>query len=267
MSTSRQDPAKRRGSRYRARRRAVDILFEAEFRDVDPVAIVQDRIELSQQPDPPVAPIAEYTQHIVGGVAVELDRVDDTISRYLADNWLLERIPAVDRAILRIAVWEMLFNPDVPVKTAVVEGVELGSEYSTDFAAPYINAVLDAVARNIEELRAEALAEIEALAEGEVVDAGEALAEGEAFGEAEAEGEVLDAGEAGELESMDAELSGDEVSEEFPVDEPYGDGSSEQPSEAALEEEAQNEPITVDAPETQESLPVESSVENAEDDK
>lgn len=261
MSTSRQDPAKRRGSRYRARRRAVDILFEAEFRDVDPVAIVQDRIELSQQPDPPVAPIAEYTQHIVGGVAVELDRVDDTISRYLADNWLLERIPAVDRAILRIAVWEMLFNPDVPVKTAVVEGVELGSEYSTDFAAPYINAVLDAVARNIEELRAEALAEIETLAEGEVVDVGEA------FGEAEAEGEVLDAGEAGELESMDAELSGDEASKEFPVDEPYGDGSSEQPNEAALEEEAQNEPITVDAPETQESLPVESSVENAEDDK
>ncbi|GAA4790886.1 hypothetical protein CCANI_07795 [Corynebacterium canis] len=261
MNTSRQDPAKRRGSRYRARRRAVDILFEAEFRDVDPVAIVQDRIELSQQPDPPVAPIAEYTQHIVGGVAVELDRVDDTISRYLADNWLLERIPAVDRAILRIAVWEMLFNPDVPVKTAVVEGVELGSEYSTDFAAPYINAVLDAVARNIEELRAEALAEIETLAEGEALDVSEA------FGEAEAEGEVLDVGEAGELESMDAELSGDEASEEFPVGEPYGDGSSEQPNEAALEEEAQNQPITVDAPETQESLPVESSVENTEDGK
>lgn len=255
MNTSRQDPAKRRGSRYRARRRAVDILFEAEFRDVDPVAIVQDRIELAQQPDPPVAPIAEYTQHIVGGVAVELDRVDDTISRYLADNWLLERIPAVDRAILRIAVWEMLFNPDVPVKTAVVEGVELGSEYSTDFAAPYINAVLDAVARNIEELRAEALAEIQALAEGE----------------------VLDAGEAEELESVRAELSGDEALEErlseeesleeLPVGEPYGDGSSEQPNEAALEEEAQNQPITVDVPETQESLPVESSVENTEDDK
>lgn len=255
MNTSRQDPAKRRGSRYRARRRAVDILFEAEFRDVDPVAIVQDRIELAQQPDPPVAPIAEYTQHIVGGVAVELDRVDDTISRYLADNWLLERIPAVDRAILRIAVWEMLFNPDVPVKTAVVEGVELGSEYSTDFAAPYINAVLDAVARNIEELRAEALAEIQALAEGE----------------------VLDAGEAEELESVRAELSGDEALEErlseeesleeLPVGEPYGDGSSEQPNEAALEEEAQNQPITVDVPETQESLPVEISVENTEDDK
>lgn len=255
MNTSRQDPAKRRGSRYRARRRAVDILFEAEFRDVDPVAIVQDRIELAQQPDPPVAPIAEYTQHIVGGVAVELDRVDDTISRYLADNWLLERIPAVDRAILRIAVWEMLFNPEVPVKTAVVEGVELGSEYSTDFAAPYINAVLDAVARNIEELRAEALAEIQALAEGE----------------------ALDAGEAEELESVRAELSGDEALEErlseeesleeLPVGEPYGDGSSEQPNEAALEEEAQNQPITVDEPETQESLPVESSVENTEDDK
>ncbi|MDO4686359.1 MAG: transcription antitermination factor NusB [Corynebacterium sp.] len=160
MSTPRKDPEKRRGSRYRARRRAVDILFEAEFRDVDPVAIVEDRIELSQRRDLDVAPVNPYTQQIVGGVAVELDRVDETIARYLAKNWVLERIPAVDRAILRIAVWELLFNPEVPIKTAVVEGVELGSQYSTDFAAPYINAVLDAVAKNIEELRAEALAEI-----------------------------------------------------------------------------------------------------------
>ena len=77
MSNTRQDKSRRHGSRYRARRRAVDIIFEAEARDIDPVAIVDDRIELSQQPDPPVKPVAPYTQEIVGGVAVELDRVDE----------------------------------------------------------------------------------------------------------------------------------------------------------------------------------------------
>ena len=151
MSNTRQDKSRRHGSRYRARRRAVDIIFEAEARDIDPVAIVDDRIELSQQPDPPVKPVAPYTQEIVGGVAVELDRVDEVISRYLLDNWMLERLPAVDRAILRVATWELLFNPDVPVKTAVVEGVELASEYSTDAAAPYINAALDAIAGAVDD--------------------------------------------------------------------------------------------------------------------
>jgi len=155
VSNTRQDKSRRHGSRYRARRRAVDIIFEAEARDIDPVAIVDDRIELSQQPDPPVKPVAPYTQEIVGGVAVELDRVDEVISRYLLDNWMLERLPAVDRAILRVATWELLFNPDVPVKTAVVEGVELASEYSTDAAAPYINAALDAIAGAVDDLRAE----------------------------------------------------------------------------------------------------------------
>ena len=116
MSNTRQDKSRRHGSRYRARRRAVDIIFEAEARDIDPVAIVDDRIELSQQPDPPVKPVAPYTQEIVGGVAVELDRVDEVISRYLLDNWMLERLPAVDRAILRVATWELLSTQMFPLK-------------------------------------------------------------------------------------------------------------------------------------------------------
>ncbi|QTH58728.1 transcription antitermination factor NusB [Corynebacterium hindlerae] len=149
----RNDP-KRRGARYKARRRAVDILFEAEARDVDPVAVVEDRIELARLPEPPVAPVAPYSQEIVRGVAVELDRIDEAIERFLAETWTLERIPAVDRAILRVATWEILFNPEVPRKTAVVEGIELASEYSTDVAPPYINAVLDDVLSNADEILA-----------------------------------------------------------------------------------------------------------------
>lgn len=143
---------KRHTARYRARRRAADILYEAENRDVDPVAIVEDRVALAREDRHAVAPIADYTKVIVQGVAEELDAIDDTISRYLSQNWELHRIPAVDRAILRLSVWELLFNPDVPTATAVVEGVELTSQYSHDQAAPYIHAVLDDVAQSRSEL-------------------------------------------------------------------------------------------------------------------
>jgi transcription antitermination factor nusB len=143
---------KRHTARYRARRRAADILYEAENRDVDPVAIVEDRVALAREDRHAVAPIADYTKVIVQGVAEELDAIDDTISRYLSQNWELHRIPAVDRAILRLSVWELLFNPDVPTATAVVEGVELASQYSHDQAAPYIHAVLDDVAQSRSEL-------------------------------------------------------------------------------------------------------------------
>lgn len=149
---------KRRGARYRARRRAVDLLFEAEQRGVNPVDLVAERIEMSREDGSGVAPVAEYAERIVVGVARELDGVDDTIVGYLTEEWPLHRLPAVDRAILRVAVWELLHNPEVPARVAVVEGVELAAEYSTDAAPPYINAVLDAAADVAEHARAAAAA-------------------------------------------------------------------------------------------------------------
>lgn len=149
-ATSQRVPKLRRhGARYRARRRAADIMYEAENRDMDPVAIVEDRIKLAREDEHGVAPIAEYTKVLVTGVAEELDTIDSTIERYLAEDWELYRIPAVDRAIMRVAVWELLYNSEeIDLATAVSEGVELASEYSTDAAAPYINAVLDDVAHS-----------------------------------------------------------------------------------------------------------------------
>ena len=129
------------------------MLYEAEARDVDPVAIVEDRISLARVDITLVAPIAPYTSDIIAGVAEELNRIDDIIAEYLAENWELNRISAVDRAILRVAVWEMIFNPDVPVKTALSEAVELASQYSGASAPAYINAVLDSVVKNIDALR------------------------------------------------------------------------------------------------------------------
>ena len=120
---------------------------------MDPVAIVEDRISLARVDITLVAPIAPYTSDIIAGVAEELNRIDDIIAEYLAENWELNRISAVDRAILRVAVWEMIFNPDVPVKTALSEAVELASQYSGASAPAYINAVLDSVVKNIDDLR------------------------------------------------------------------------------------------------------------------
>ena len=101
---------KRHGARYRARRRAVDILFEAETRDVDPVAIVEDRAQLSQNPLNAVAPVADYTRTIVAGAAEKLDDLDDAIERHLSEDWELFRLPAVDRQILRVAC--LLYTSD-----------------------------------------------------------------------------------------------------------------------------------------------------------
>ena len=134
---------KRHGARYRARRRAVDILFEAETRDLDPVAIVEDRAALAQDPANAVAPIADYTREIIAGAAENLDEIDDAIERFLSENWELNRIPAVDRAILRVGTWEILYNDDVAPPISIANAMEMSTEYAGDNASPYIHAVLD----------------------------------------------------------------------------------------------------------------------------
>lgn len=144
--------------------RAVDILFEAESRDVDPVAIIQDRHQLSKDTDPIVAPVAQYTEEIINGVAVELDTLDVFLEEHIAETWTLSRLPSVDRAILRVAGWEMIYNADVPVATAIVEAVEIASQYSGDKSSAYINATLDAMASKVDSLRSRAENPAEVLA-------------------------------------------------------------------------------------------------------
>lgn len=136
---------KRHGARYRARRRAVDILFEAETRDIDPVAILEDRAELAKDPQNAVAPIADYTREIIAGAAERLDDLDDQIERFLDRDWELDRLPAVDRQILRVATWEILFNDEVPPAIAIANALEMATEYAGAAAPPYIHAMLDGI--------------------------------------------------------------------------------------------------------------------------
>ncbi|MBF6126277.1 transcription antitermination factor NusB [Nocardia brasiliensis] len=147
---------KKLGTRHKARRRAVDLLFEAEARDVDPADLLDERTELATR-DQAVAPVHAYTHTLVEGVADDLDRVDGTIESYLKD-WELSRLPAVDRAILRIAVWELFHANDVPPVVAVDEAVELAKELSTDDSPSFVNGVLGQVVLVAPQVRAAAAA-------------------------------------------------------------------------------------------------------------
>ncbi|APE35738.1 N utilization substance protein B [Nocardia mangyaensis] len=147
---------KKLGARHKARRRAVDLLFEAEARDVDVSDLLSDRAELATR-DQSVAPVHAYTNTLVEGVADDLDRVDGTIESYLQD-WTLQRLPAVDRAILRIAVWELFHANDVPPVVAVDEAVELAKELSTDDSPSFVNGVLGQVVQVAPQVRAAAAA-------------------------------------------------------------------------------------------------------------
>ena len=125
------------GSRTKARKRAVDLLFEAEQRDVDPLELLRARIV-----EPMVeAPVPQFTADIVEGVITHLDRIDELLETY-SHGWTIDRMPTVDRALLRIATWELLYNDDVPDAVAVDEAVELAAMLSTDDSPSFINGLL-----------------------------------------------------------------------------------------------------------------------------
>ena len=125
-------------TRSKARKRALDILFEAELRDTDPVATLEER---AADANPPVR---EYTAELVRGVAAHAAEIDARISACLASGWTLPRMPRVDRNALRIAVYEIDYG-QVPDAVAVAEAVQLVSELSTDESPAFVNGVLRAV--------------------------------------------------------------------------------------------------------------------------
>ncbi|MCL1872068.1 MAG: transcription antitermination factor NusB [Promicromonosporaceae bacterium] len=125
------------GARTKARKRAADILFEAEQRRIDAVTLLRERIEkpLTESPVP------QYAADVVEGVAAHRGRIDELLETY-SNGWTLERMPAVDRALLRIGTWEILFNDDVPDAVAIDEAVDLAGELSTDDSPSFVNGLL-----------------------------------------------------------------------------------------------------------------------------
>jgi N utilization substance protein B len=124
------------GARSKARKRAVDLLFEADARGIDPATLVAERLG-----SPDVPPINDYTVTLVDGVVAHQDRIDELITEY-AEGWTLRRMPAVDRAVLRLGLFELLWVDDVPDAVAIDEAVELAKTLSTDDSPRFINGVL-----------------------------------------------------------------------------------------------------------------------------
>jgi transcription antitermination protein NusB len=142
--------------RHQARKRAVDLLFEAEARGLTAAEVAQARNMLAQQQSD-VSPLNPYTVTVAQGVTADAAHVDELIAAHL-QGWTLERLPAVDRAILRVAVWELLHATDVPEPVAVDEAVELAKQLSTDDSPGFVNGVLGQVMLVTPQIRAAAQA-------------------------------------------------------------------------------------------------------------
>ncbi|HYK67760.1 MAG TPA: transcription antitermination factor NusB [Streptosporangiaceae bacterium] len=122
-------------ARSKARKRALDVLFEAEARREPVLALLEERTAAA---DPPVS---QYAAELVRGVHERAAQIDDLLSAH-AQGWSLERMPAVDRNVLRIGVYELLWRDEVPDAVAISEAVALASELSTDDSPAFVNGLL-----------------------------------------------------------------------------------------------------------------------------
>jgi N utilization substance protein B len=134
-------------ARSKARKRALDLIFAAEARGQSPVQALS---EASAGGD---RPTNDYTVTLVEGVAGHQERLDELITTY-ARGWTLQRMPAVDRNVLRLGIYEVLFVDDVPDAVAVSEALALVRELSTDESPAFVNGLLGAVVRDKAELTA-----------------------------------------------------------------------------------------------------------------
>jgi N utilization substance protein B len=135
-------PKKERLARRKARKRALDVLFEADLRDLPPSQVLVTYLERIAKPHPEHL---AYAITLIEGVAKHLDRIDELIASY-AEGWTIDRMPAVDRNLARIAVYELLFEPEVDDPVAITEAVELAKEMSTDDSPRFLNGLLDRIA-------------------------------------------------------------------------------------------------------------------------
>jgi N utilization substance protein B len=132
-------------ARSRARKRALDILFAAEMRGESSSEALDRAIAENE------GPLNEYTSTLVRGVVQHQERIDELLSRY-AEGWSLARMPAVDRNVLRLGVFELLYADDVPDAVAMAEAVALVSDLSTEESPQFVNGILGSMLRDKESL-------------------------------------------------------------------------------------------------------------------
>jgi N utilization substance protein B len=132
-------------ARSKARKRALDVLFASDVRGESATTALETAISDGE------GPTNDYTAVLVRGVEERRDRIDEVLAQY-AEGWTLQRMPAVDRNVLRLGVWELLYAEDVPDSVAITEAMALVTDLSTDESPQFVNGVLGAVQRNKESL-------------------------------------------------------------------------------------------------------------------
>ncbi len=136
-------------ARTKARKRALDLLFASEMRQRSASVALTEEIDESSEGG---RPVNDYTAALVRGVEAHRDRIDEIIGRY-SEGWTLDRMPAVDRNVLRLAVFEVLYVDDVPPAVSVSEALALVHDLSTDESPAFVHGVLGSVVRDRETLR------------------------------------------------------------------------------------------------------------------
>lgn len=127
-------------ARNKARKRAFQILFEAEQRGASPTAVMADWIRLARTDDRQ-PPVTEYTMQLVEGYALHAERIDELLAGH-AVGWTLDRMPTVDRNVLRLGTYELIWEDDVPDAVVLDEAVQLAKEFSTDESPSFVNGLL-----------------------------------------------------------------------------------------------------------------------------
>lgn len=122
-------------ARRKARRRALDVLYEAELRGLGPLAVLHERASR------PEAPVPEYAVELIEGVVAHRERIDELLATY-AEGWPLDRMPPVDRNLLRLATYELIWVDEVPDAVTLAEAVALAEQMSTEQSPPFVNGLL-----------------------------------------------------------------------------------------------------------------------------
>src|SRR5262245_33429911 len=129
-------------ARRKARRRALEVLYEADVRELPPGDVLTGYVERLARPLPEHLP---YAIGLVEGVAAHQDRIDELIASY-AEGWTIDRMPVIDRNLARIAVYELLWVDEIDDPVAITEAVELAKQMSTDESPRFLNGILGRIA-------------------------------------------------------------------------------------------------------------------------
>ena len=130
-------------ARSKARKQALDLLYESDIRGSDALQILESRDVPDEGPD--ARPIREFTRELIIGTVENRRKIDELIMTY-AQGWDMDRLPAVDRNILRLGIFEILWSTNVPVSVAIDEALNLARELSSDESSKYIHGVLGRIA-------------------------------------------------------------------------------------------------------------------------